>query len=82
MAMKKVSIQALKANLSAVIAEVESGTPVVITRHNTPVAQLNAARGLEVHRGARAGRDRLRPALKKGTGGRYLRVLLEDRGNR
>ena len=38
--MKQVSIQDLKATLSAVIAEVESGETVVITRHNVPVARL------------------------------------------
>ena len=79
--MKQVSIQDLKATLSAVIAEVESGATVVVTRHNAPVAQLTPACALEVHRGARVG-ARLTPALKRGTKGRYLAVLLEDRGNR
>lgn len=79
--MKQVSIQDLKATLSAVIAEVESGTTIVVTRHNAPVAQLTPARAREVHRGARVG-ARLTPALKRGTKGRYLAVLLEDRGNR
>lgn len=80
--MKRVSIQALKAGLSAVIAEVEAGETILITRHNAPVARLNPARVDEVHRGARAGAGRLRPALKRSTRGRYLAVLLEDRGAR
>lgn len=80
--MKKGSVQDLKARLSSVIAEVEAGATVVVTRHNTPVAQLTPARdGVVVHRGARVG-SRLVPALKHGTKGRYLQVLLEDRGNR
>ena len=82
MAMKQVSIQDLKARLSAVIAEVESGATIVVTRHNTPVAQLNPARTLDVHRGTRVGDGRIRPALTRGTKGRYLTVLLEDRGTR
>ena len=79
--MKRVSIQELKSNLSAVIAEVESGATIVVTRHNTPVAELNPAGARNVHRGARVGTP-LKPALKRGTKGRYLEVLLEDRGNR
>jgi hypothetical protein len=35
-----------------------------------------------VHRGARVGEGRFRPALKRATKGRYLAVLLEDRGSR
>lgn len=82
MAMKQVSIQDLKARLSAVLAEVEAGETILVTRHNAPVARLNPARTEEVHRGRRVGSGRLRPALKRGTKGRYLTVLLEDRGNR
>ena len=80
--MKKVSIQDLKAKLSSVIAEVESGTTIVVTRHHVPVAQLNPAHVREVHRGARVGSGPLKPAVKRGTKGRYLRILLEDRGDR
>jgi prevent-host-death family protein len=80
--MKKVSIQDLKAGLSAAVAEAEAGATIVITRHNEPVAQLGPARPDRVHRGARAGRGRIQPALKRGTKGRYLAVLLEDRGSR
>lgn len=80
--MKKVSIQDLKARLSAVVAEAESGHTIVITRHNEPVALVGPARVEGVHRGSRAGTGRLRPALKRGTKGRYLAILLEDRGNR
>ena len=81
MAMKRISIQDLKAGLSAVIAEVEAGESILVTRHNAPVARLNPARAPEVHRGARVG-ARLTPALRRGTKGRYLTMLLEDRGDR
>ncbi len=80
--MKRISIQDLKARLSGAVADAESGATIVITRHNQPVAQLSPARPPHVHRGARAGTGRLKPALTRGTRGRSLAVLLEDRGNR
>jgi prevent-host-death family protein len=81
-AMKLVSIQDLKAKLSALVAQAESGDTIIITRHNAPVAQLSPARTASVQRGRNVGGGRIRPALKRGTKGRYLEVLLEDRGNR
>ena len=80
--MKMVSIQDLKASLSAMVAEAESGGTIIITRHNAPVAQLSPARTQPVHRGKDVGSGRIKPAVKSGTKGRYLEVLLEDRGNR
>jgi prevent-host-death family protein len=80
--MKKVSIKDLKANLSSVVAEAESGRTVVITRHNTAVAQVGPATASHIHRGHRAGSGRIPPAIKRRTKGRYLAVLLEDRGDR
>jgi prevent-host-death family protein len=82
MVMKRISIQALKSHLSAAVAEAESGRTITITRHNQPVARLGPARSHDVHRGSSVGTGRLRPALKRGTKGRYLAVLLEDRGDR
>ena len=80
--MKTVSIQDLKATLSAVVAEAEAGETVVITRHNAPAAHLTPAERRGVHRGRRVGMGRLQPALGRGTKGRYLAVLLDDRGKR
>jgi len=77
-----VSIQDLKAKLSAIVAEAEAGDTFVITRHNAPVAQLMPARTASVHRGQNVGSGRLKAALKRGTNGRYLAVLMEDRGSR
>ena len=84
MVMKQVSIQDLKAHLSAAVADAESGQTIVITRHNEPVAQLGPARAAFVHRGERVGLGRVHPAaqLKRGAKGRSLTVLLEDRGSR
>jgi prevent-host-death family protein len=80
--MSEISIQELKARLSGAIAEAEAGQTLVITRHRTPVAQLGPATGAAVRTGSRVGRGRLVPALKTGTGGRAMAVLLEDRGDR
>jgi len=80
--MKKVSIQDLKARLSAAVAEAESGHTILITRHNETVAQLGPAASRHVHRGACAGRRDITPAITRGTNGRYLAVLKEDRGDR
>ena len=80
--MKRISIQDLKATLSAAIAEAESGHTIIITRHNQAVAQLGPSRTPGVHRGNDAVRGRLKPAVTRGSKGRYLAVLLEDRGDR
>ena len=80
--MKQISIQDLKARLSAAVAEAESGHTIVITRHREAVAQLGPTRPPYVHRGEAVGTGRLKPAVKRGTRGRYLAVLLDDRGDR
>ena len=80
--MKMVSIQDLKARLSTMVALAESGDTIIITRHNSPVARLSPAGEDAVHRGANVGSARIKPALRRGTKGRSLDVLLEDRGNR
>jgi len=49
--MIQISIQDLKAKLSAVISQAESGNTIVITRHNQPVAKLIPAYPQYVHRG-------------------------------
>lgn len=83
MVMNRMSIQDLKAGLSAAVAETQAGATILITRHNEPVAQLSPVRPAHVHRGPRAGTGaRLEPALRRGTKGRYLDVLLEDRATR
>jgi len=80
--MKQISIQDLKAKLSAAIAEAESGNTIVITRHNEPVAKLIPAHPQYLHRGKDVGKGGVRPAFQRGTKIPYLEVLLEDRGNR
>ena len=80
--MSEISVQDLKARLSGAIAEAERGATLVITRHRTPVAQLGPALSAAVRQGRLVGRGRLLPAVKTGTRGRALAVLLEDRGDR
>ena len=80
--MKRISIQALKAQLSAAVAEAESGSTLLITRHNEAVAQLSPAHSQHVHRGKAVGAVHLKPALRRATKGRYLALLMEDRGSR
>jgi prevent-host-death family protein len=80
--MKMVSIQDLKARLSAAVAEAEAGATTVVTRHGEPVARLGPAVAGHLHVGSAVGTGRLRPAIRRNTKGRYLRVLDDDRGNR
>ena len=82
MVMKRISIQELKAHLSAAVAEAEAGGILVVTRHNEPVAQLGPAHPQHVHRRSRLDSGQLRPAVARGTSGRYLEVLADDRGDR
>ncbi len=77
--MKRISIQDLKASLSATIAEAESGATILITRHNQAIAQLTPARTVRTHGGRDVGLPPLRPLLRRATRGRYLDVLLNDR---
>jgi prevent-host-death family protein len=80
--MKRISIQTLKSRLSSAVAEAEAGETILVTRHNKPVARLGPASEAHVHRGKAVGEGGLKPAIKGGTGGRSLALLLEDRGNR
>jgi prevent-host-death family protein len=81
-AMKRISIQDLKAQLSSAVAAAEAGDTILITRHNEPVAQLSPAESRHVHRGPRVGSGRIGPAVSTGTKGRYLAVLVDDRAGR
>ena len=80
--MKEISIQDLKAALSAAIAEAEAGESIIITRHKEPVAQLIPAHPQYVSRGKEAGKRNIRPAIKRGKKIPYLDVLRDDRSDR
>ncbi len=78
-----VSVQDLKATLSAAVASAEAGETIVITRHGKPVARLVPADPPHVHRGTRVG-EPWPAAIANGSGLGALAVaaLLEDRGDR
>ena len=82
MTMKRISLQTLKAQLSAAVAEAESGQTVLVTRHGEPVAVLGPAGSRHVHRGTAVGAGRVAPALKRGLKGKVLAALQADRGSR
>ena len=76
--MKTVSIQELKAQLSALVAEAAEGSPILITRHKRAVARLVPAE-LHLHIGRRSHSSRLKALFRNATKGRYLEVLADDR---
>jgi prevent-host-death family protein len=78
---KRISIQDLKPQLSAAIAEAEAGGTIVITRHGTPVAQLGPAVSPHVRRGRAVG-EPWPAAVAATVGRRALAVLTEDREGR
>jgi prevent-host-death family protein len=78
--MKQIAIQELRVQLSAIIAEAESGQTILITRHNRAVARLTPPVVEHTHAAKRRGIGKPKPLLKRATQGRYLTVLLEDRG--
>jgi len=80
--MNQMSIQDLKAQLSGAVAAAQSGETIVVTRHGEPVARLGPARSADVHWGRRVGVGRLASAITRGTNGRSLAALLDDRGDR
>lgn len=81
--METVSIQDLKPRLSSILAEVEAGTIVEITRHGKPVARLAPIDPPYLHRGALVGTYDWPPAVPTGVGKkRILEMLREDRQDR
>ena len=77
--MKEVTIREVKQHLSRYITAASGGEPILITKHGRPVAMLDEADRRHVHVGSHSGRARLRPAMRRATGGRFLEVLMEDR---
>jgi len=70
----------LKQGLASIIAEAEAGNEGIITRHNKPIARLSRPGTEHLHIGSRFGKAKLKPAVRKKTAGRYLRILEECRG--
>lgn len=80
--MNRISVQDLKAHLSATVADAESGSTVIVTRHGQPVAMLVPAGSRHVHRGTAVGSGRIVPALTPGLTGKAQATLQADRGTR
>lgn len=70
----------LKENLSALAEIAANGETVEITKHNKPFIRLTAATAQGLHVGRFAGKQPLKTAVSKNTGGLFLKVLAEDRG--
>ena len=75
---KTVSIQELKVQLSALVAEAAEGTPILITRDKRVVARLVPAEP-HLHIGKRSHKAKLKALMRNATKGRYLEVLVDDR---
>lgn len=72
-------MQELKENLSALAEKAARGETVEITKHNKPFIRLVAAKSPGLHIGALAGKRVLQSAVRKNTGGTFLKVILADR---
>jgi antitoxin (DNA-binding transcriptional repressor) of toxin-antitoxin stability system len=75
---KRISVQDLKAQLSAAIAEAASGETILIMRHSKPVALLAPVHMPHLHQGRLFGKARIDPAVRKGTNGRYRSACSGD----
>lgn len=69
----------LKQNLSALAGLAARGETVEITKHNKPYVRLVPAAAVGLHIGQQAGKRSIRTAVKKNTGGAFLKVLAADR---
>lgn len=76
--MKKVPLNQLKRQLSALVAQVEGGESLLVTRHKRVVAQL-VPPARHVHVGSRFGDGTITPLLRGRTKGRYLDAIADDR---
>ena len=80
--MKQVSIKDIKESLSEFVDRASRGEPVLITRHNRPVAILRGVAAPELRIGTRIGRGHVTPLFRRATKGTYLAVLEQDRQDR
>lgn len=80
--MKNVPLKTLKENLSWWVGEAARGEQVQVTKYNRPYILLASCEGSGLYRGKRAGQATLKSVLHEGTGGKWLKVLLDDRKDR
>ncbi len=77
--MKSVPLKTLKENLAYWADEAAKGERVQVTKYNRPYVVLGPHEGAGLYRGKRAGLEPLKPVLKEGTKGKWLKFLKEDR---
>jgi len=78
-AMKSVSINDLKRNLSGYLEEAVRGEPIVITRHRRPWAKVSAAEPTHVWVGSHVGQIELGQVLATPLPESARRLLEDDR---
>ena len=74
-----VSLKTLKENLSEIVERVANGDVIEILKYNKPRVKLVPIGNSAIRLGRFVGRKSLVPAVKTGTAGQALKVLLEDR---
>ena len=77
--MKSISLKDLKENLSKYTEDAAHGETIQVTKYNKPFIYLTGASQPSLNVGSRVGKGTLRSVLSRGTNGKYLKVLLEDR---
>lgn len=69
----------LKQNLSALAELAAQGETVEVTKHNKPYVRLTPAIAAGLHIGQQAGKQPIKTAVQKNTGGAFLKALAADR---
>lgn len=72
----------LKKHLSDYAERAAAGEIIHITRFNRPYIVLAPDRDASLHWGELAGKSAIKPVLKKGSRGRWLKFLAEDRNEK
>jgi antitoxin (DNA-binding transcriptional repressor) of toxin-antitoxin stability system len=80
--MRRISIRELERRLANIVAEVEGGRSFLVTRGDRIVARLVPPTTAHLHVGSRYGTGELEPLLRGPTKGRFLEVIVDDRGGR
>lgn len=77
--MKSVPLKDLKENLSSWVEKASNGDIIQVTKYNRPYVILAPGELPGLVRGRRAGQGGLTSLFKEATGGKWLKILDEDR---